>query len=152
MKTRNVLFSHKHVLKRFLSTRNAILKKSSRILFFQLKFNVCLKWKQKLGPTPLHISMYILMFCVRIKPFTNKGQVTLNYSKEKSFQNNLGPKTMNKEQALKTARLCNLQQWIWLFSNRFKIYNYLKSIIMLVLFHDLGSRWLLQGPLRSTTH
>lgn len=100
--------------------------------------------KTKTGPYPTpYIDVYINVLCTyKTIPEKRSSSVCLspfNHSKEKSFQNNLGPKTMNKEQALKTGRLCNLQQWIWLFSNRFKIYNYLKSkIIMRVLFMILG--------------
>lgn len=72
--------------------------------------------KTKTGPYPTpHIDVYINVLCTyKTIPEKRSSSVCLspfNHSKEKSFQNNLGPKTMNKEQALKTARLCNNSEY-----------------------------------------
>lgn len=72
--------------------------------------------KTKTGPYPTpYIDVYINVLCTYTTiPEKRSSSVCLspfNHSKEKSFQNNLGPKTMNKEQALKTARLCNNSEY-----------------------------------------
>lgn len=67
--------------------------------------------KTKTGPYPTpYIDVYINVLCTyKTIPEKRSSSVCLspfNHSKEKSFQNNLGPKTMNKEQALKKPQGC----------------------------------------------